>query len=724
MAVVSRPTYLQRVACRAIQERLSRKDIQNSLVPERLGTKQVAQGVFWHSIYWAQRNLGLTGKDSTQRPIFSMADSTGGFTGFLGAMATAADGATSSHGGNGRQLVTLEQVASELAGLHSQHTYFTAAEVVWRLEGGRNRAPLSTVVFHLESLVAEGRIRRAANGVYCYSSTKDEDAPDKLELARGRIRHVFTEFRDEIDDRIKNLSNPTCNNPKSMWNCVASNRRRLGFRGAYLFVLGSDGMLEQKHYTSDREQSYREAAVPSGMMKQVLEADELMFSFDGLAGLSAKNIKAQFIQVGLGEVEESWISESLIKNGIGSLHILKLVDEAGHPTGVLLLRDAVLPHIPSGRQQKDISQKLFELGIRLGQTVASVYQLREPIEAEPASGDEDSLAATQLRIILDKLSTARIDQNPSVRHKSIKRGGRLFEDYTIDNPRQFFGSNLLDLVGVYQSIWPGYSEDFVATVVGRASKIKLTVEVLGNGEKVPVAYHIITRRDGDKGTYFEIFGLADSAQDMGFSHQASHDFIKEAFIEDAARAIVPTLGWFRLFGKLRVKLKIWMAFRHAMGKRLSWKPKAFKDIKTRVAMLTDTGVAIGPWQFIEKVSPQIHVEVGQERFMPSETDIKDILPDSKEPIAATVEGVPVYLVKCGFGRQTGKPPAYQKDGFVDRVVAKAIVGNAEGVEKGHYDIVVFLEATIEDFRRYYQLRKQNRNIASATASTLGSATLV
>lgn len=345
-----------------------------------------------------------------------------------------------------------------------------------------------------------------------------------------------------------------------------------------------------------------------------------------------------------------------------------------------------------------------------GMTVQQVWEMEE--ESRPLQSAM-VIAPSEVESLLSYLKSSA---SLGVRTKTVKRNGRKFLDITVDDPAKILGQDTSDLVLVLNKIWPGLREAFIETVVRRSTKLKLKFELTKQG-KVPVGYHMVTKKDAGRGTYFEVFAMQDNAQKLGFTTSDTFDFVKEAFAEEATDRIEPKLKWGR---SIRVEIKLLLAFCYARG-WLKWlikqPPKEFNEVKARIAFLTDTSVGVGPFlPIMDRFSPKLE----KTKFEPSAADLKAVLPDGYEPIRVEVDGIPAYVVESHEARQAGQAPKH-KDEKVEEFVRKALdpTLHPELDNDKKYDLVVFFDATIEDFKKFFDQLKARRKLKKTTRKVLG-----
>jgi hypothetical protein len=269
-----------------------------------------------------------------------------------------------------RKPIPKEKLYEKVLGLSSERMFFTREEVARYLEenlGRDYRAPLPTVGRLLGDLFNEGKLERTGE-FYHLKSVDPQAEIDKYSLAQGRVRAALYRFKDEIDNSIRQLEE--CNSNEILRNTLIDNRNSLGFRGVYLYIKING--LKQLVYTSDREMSYKDAQEPKDVMKTVLNGEEILYRVE--IGEDLKSALAAFKQVNLAEVDEKWVRESLLANGIGSIDLLKLADENKVPNGILLLRD---PIYFGEENQGDVDTHLIKLAKAVGKTVARLEAASE-----------------------------------------------------------------------------------------------------------------------------------------------------------------------------------------------------------------------------------------------------------------------------------------------------------------------------------------------------------
>lgn len=291
---------------------------------------------------------------------------------------------------------------------------------------------------------------------------------------------------------------------------------------------------------------------------------------------------------------------------------------------------------------------------------------------------------------------------------AFSRQARRFFSITLTRPARVLGGTVDEMAGYLHEIWEGIAEDFLKTVIKRAATINFTVELLG-GKPVVAAFYAITNRA--TGYYYEVFAAHKEAQQLGFSTNAISSFVKNCLISEAAKKMalkrIPVIRFW--IAKLLAKLYIAGILKNP--------PAVFKEAKPRIAFLTDTSVAVGPfWKFVTDFFPKPNSS-----YKPMVEEVRALLPEGEgyQPIPVTIKSsrgeLQVFVVKGTEARQANDSiPRYSND--PDAKVAEEVVSAlknpvALGLEPGHYDLVVIMEPSIEDFRTFYRNRRTRQNIA-------------
>lgn len=287
--------------------------------------------------------------------------------------------------GDGRVVINKQNLYRELQDISKEKMFFTAEEVAWLVET-KYRAPLNKISGFLSELSAEGKLKVVDERFYCLVSVDVEKDKGELDRAKQRAAGTFGAFNTAIDARIGELEG--CRSIQEMWTILTSHedyghRALLGWRGVYLFLLTEQGLLKQECYTSLRENSYRIAGKPKGVMKSVLEGDKDTYRVEIKDDLSS-TLEA-FQRAGFAEVDAQWVEDTVLKYGIGTIELLNLTDQEGKTVGVLLLRD---PIYFGKENQNEADEHLIRLAKAIGKAIKRINEQQFIIgAATPRAGE-------------------------------------------------------------------------------------------------------------------------------------------------------------------------------------------------------------------------------------------------------------------------------------------------------------------------------------------------
>lgn len=407
---------------------------------------------------------------------------------------------------NGRRLVNKEAVREAVREISQEQPFFTPRELtVAKLE--RNyRTPVTMVYWFLNEMVAEGELKNPEGEFYCAAQVDLAANAEALERARRRDEEAFADFERGVEIRLEQIA--AAGTIKESWvTFLSGNDREPRFlrAGAYLFLLDKEGKLKQEEFTSVHEPSYRSAARPSGLMKAVLEGERRLYRVMMREDL-AKTLE-EFERVGLGDVDPSWIEESLFRYGIGTIDLLKLTDAAGKAVGVLLLRD---PVYFGGSRQERVDAKLIELGEAIGRKIAEISAEALRIEQESARQVLPEFSAEEWTEL-----NFRFYQLVQQRSRLLRRG--IFEIGSLANPASSFNAEEKRLLADVLN-WHGRSREDMLSHLLDVNEIEVVFyngQAIAFGTGKELDYNI----DGRQEKFLSMVGTMSRPEFYGYSMQ-------------------------------------------------------------------------------------------------------------------------------------------------------------------------------------------------------------
>lgn len=295
---------------------------------------------------------------------------------------------------NGRMLVNKQVIEQEIRRFSLEISYFSPEEIAHQLEN-RFRVPINKVYWFVDELVSEGILVKAGTRFYRLNELVPADEKIELEKAMARAKTSFDRFQLAVESRISDLNDPECNTLQRIWTTFLThsdheNRKDLGWRGVYWFVLNAKGEMLQVNGTSSHEPSYLKAQKPRALMKSVLEGQQELYRIRLEDDL--ENTIKRFQEVGLNNVDPNWVQDTLLRYGIGTINLLKLSSADGQPIGVLLLRD---PVYFGSEHQSLVNESLIDLSRAIGSATGRVI-------AKQALPDPDTLALKLFSLVKTK----------------------------------------------------------------------------------------------------------------------------------------------------------------------------------------------------------------------------------------------------------------------------------------------------------------------------------